>query len=106
VTDNRFDCVSCGACCISPQDYETYVDVDDGEAALIPKRMLLKRSRSYTSLLTKRTRDGFVVCTALKGKPGRRVSCGIYDVRPGVCREFKPGGPACLASREEIGLSS
>jgi len=101
-----FDCVTCGACCVSPQDYETYVDVELDEEALIPARMLLRRARNFSSLRTKRTKDGFVVCVALTGKPGKRVKCSIYDVRPGVCHEFKPGGPACLVAREELGLSS
>jgi Fe-S-cluster containining protein len=33
-------------------------------------------------------------CTKLTGEG----SCGIYDTRPQVCREYRPGGVECLAT--------
>lgn len=49
-------------------------------------------------------------CVALRGTPGRRVACGIYERRPSVCRNFQPAwaeGPAgarCLEARARLGL--
>jgi len=42
------------------------------------------------------------VCSALSGSLMHRVRCIIYEERPDVCREFVPGGPACLAAREDV----
>lgn len=103
VTGN--DCVRCGACCVSEYDLDTYVDVEPHEAKLIPARMLLRR-HGFSSLKTKKTRLGYVVCTALRGTLGKRVRCAIYEYRPGVCRSFKPGSRPCLESRRELSLTS
>jgi Fe-S-cluster containining protein len=98
------DCVKCGACCVSEYDLDTYVDVEPHEAKLIPARMLLRR-HGFSSLKTKETRLGYVVCTALMGSLGKRVRCAIYEHRPGVCRSFKPGSRPCLESRRELSLT-
>ena len=44
-------------------------------------------------------------CVALRGSIGDRVSCAIYEFRPGPCREFAPlatvgrGDEACNEAR-------
>jgi Fe-S-cluster containining protein len=38
-------------------------------------------------------------CAFLRGTPGERVSCRIYETRPAICRAFEPGSRACLSSR-------
>ena len=44
-------------------------------------------------------------CAALTGRVGERVACGIYEWRPGPCRELEPGSDACRHARARHGLS-
>lgn len=48
--------------------------------------------------------DG-VRCMALVGEIGKTTACGIYDVRPDVCRACMPGGDDCRMAREAHGMS-
>jgi hypothetical protein len=43
-------------------------------------------------------------CSALSGKVGVATSCGIYAVRPEVCRTCMPGDPECDMARRRHGL--
>ena len=43
-------------------------------------------------------------CAALGGQIGQRVACGIYEWRPGPCREFAAGSQACRRIRARHGL--
>ncbi|MGE4242703.1 YkgJ family cysteine cluster protein, partial [Ramlibacter sp.] len=43
-------------------------------------------------------------CAALTGRIGVRASCGIYEWRPGPCRELEPGSDACELARARHGL--
>lgn len=99
-----FDCTKCGACCVSEHDLDAYVDTEPSEAELIPAHMLLRRF-GFSSLRTKKRPRGDVVCIALRGQLGKKVRCSIYDVRPAVCRSFRPGSRACLLSRAEVGIA-
>ena len=43
-------------------------------------------------------------CSALTGKVGVATACGIYAVRPEVCRTCMPGDPECDLARRRHGL--
>ena len=43
-------------------------------------------------------------CSALSGKIGVATHCGIYAVRPEVCRTCMPGDPECQMARQRHGL--
>lgn len=43
-------------------------------------------------------------CAALTGTVGARAACGIYEWRPGPCRELEPGSDACQRARLRHGL--
>jgi uncharacterized protein len=45
-----------------------------------------------------------VRCSALSGEVGKHTACGIYDVRPDVCRACMPSGDDCLMARKAHGL--
>ena len=47
---------------------------------------------------------GAPVLTALTGKVGTATACGIYDIRPEVCRTCMPGDPECLMARRRFNL--
>jgi Fe-S-cluster containining protein len=108
------DCRSCGACCVG--------GVDDGEGwADCTKEDVLRMSRHARSRLvpmsygmvfnpalaatpTKMTREFGKICAFLRGTPGKRCSCLIYETRPGVCASFKPGGAGCRSARAMLEL--
>lgn len=107
------DCRTCGACCVG--------DMDDGEGfASVSVKDVLRMSRHAASRLYRRYVGGEAylstppvyseefgkACAFLRGTPGHRVSCGIYDSRPDVCRAFAPGSKECRWSREQIGLET
>lgn len=48
--------------------------------------------------------SGAATCLFLRGTPGRRCSCSIYESRPSVCRDFKPGSRRCQAARKDLPL--
>lgn len=41
-------------------------------------------------------RDGWITLECRCTKLSPRGRCTIYDDRPQVCRDFRPGGPECL----------
>lgn len=106
ITDQH--CQSCGACC------QTVLGVSVGfwaactasDVKQMPKRVRLKlvptRTGSQRGLATPQRKDGS--CGFLRGTPGERVSCAIYDTRPMLCRKYEAGSEFCRSSRREIGL--
>ena len=44
------------------------------------------------------------VAAALQGKVGIATSCGIYAIRPEVCRTCMPGDAECAMARKKHGL--
>ena len=93
------DCRTCGACCGPTLDEPTHVDLVPGDIDRLSPRYRLHVVGS--SLATKRNHNG-TVCAALRGAIGCRVSCGIYESRPTLCREFAPGSKACFSAREAV----
>lgn len=107
------DCRSCGACCVG-----IHSD-DDGGWADCEARDLRRMSANVRKQLVVIPQDGWSftdklyatpttvtplgkVCNFLRGTPGRKVSCRIYDQRPDVCRQFEPGSQGCLESRQSL----
>jgi len=100
-------CLSCGACCASFRvDFSTEElqsaggCVPDGLAVeLLPGLMRMRG-----------TDHAWPRCAALTGKVGEKASCGIYEWRPGPCREFGERVPmgvadeACNRARRLHGL--
>lgn len=98
------DCQTCGACCGPGGDYDTMLMFEPAEEARLSpaeRRRYLVRTGGE-SLMTTTRRGSLVVCAALRGVPGVRVSCRIYDRRPSICRTFEPGSDACLDARADI----
>jgi Fe-S-cluster containining protein len=62
--------------------------------------------KPMSSMRTRLDSCGNCRCVALEGTVGKQVSCTIYDIRPEVCRKFKPGSPVCrMARRVVFGVS-
>ncbi len=91
-------CQSCGACCSYSQNWPRFSIEDDEALALIPQQFVNARQSGMRC-------DGDR-CSALSGKVGVGVRCGIYAVRPEVCRTCMPGDSECNMARRKHGLSS
>jgi Fe-S-cluster containining protein len=48
--------------------------------------------------------SGKYACRYLRGTPGQRCSCTIYDTRPEICQNFRVGGVTCQAARIAAGF--
>ena len=87
--------------------FRFWADCTPADVERMPRRIRLRLVPTRTidggrSMATPLRADG--TCGFLRGTPGDRVRCGIYDVRPTLCRVFAAGSEFCLASRRELGL--
>jgi Fe-S-cluster containining protein len=106
-----FDCQTCGACCVNPleneaEGFRSWVEVG-------PKEPLLKRKDLVRKLVVLDEAgdphlklDSAGRCAALKGALGKRVTCGIYHLRPRGCRTVQAGDADCRRYRRERGITS
>ena len=96
----RLDCLACGACCLSNE-----VVLDDEDA----KRFVAANRRDLLRPPYARRADGKLVLRldAKHACHHKRDDnkCAVYDIRPGMCREFPVGSECCLSARaEELGV--
>ena len=91
-----YDCQACGACCSFSADWPRFSIESDEDLDKIPEKFV-------AADLSGMRCDG-VRCSALTGEVGKFTACGIYAVRPDVCRTCLPGDPECLMAREAAGL--
>jgi hypothetical protein len=89
-------CRSCGACCATSADWPRFSLESDEALALIPAALVSPDGSGMRC-------DGDR-CAALLGEVGRETGCGIYAVRPDVCRTCEPGDPECVEARLRHGL--
>jgi Fe-S-cluster containining protein len=89
-------CQTCGACCAYSRNWPRFTIEDDAALDLIPAELVNERLSGMRC-------DG-ERCCALAGKIGEATSCGIYAVRPEVCRICMPGDPECTLARRKFGL--
>jgi Fe-S-cluster containining protein len=117
---HRFDCRSCGACCIAEigrpagaAQSSGWADCTAVDVARLSREVRAKlasvthgpiRTRAIAATPTCRTEAFGSICSFLRGTPGRRVSCRIYSNRPEICRKFEPGSEDCQSARARIGL--
>ncbi len=92
---SRF-CQSCGACCGYSANWPRFSIESDEELALIPEAFVNDRQSGMRCEGDR--------CTALQGKIGEATACGIYAVRPEVCRTCMPGDAECAMARRKFGL--
>ena len=89
-------CTSCGACCAYSAEWPRFSLEDDAAIALIPAEFVDDDNG--------RMRCDGNRCSALVGVVGTGTRCGVYAVRPDVCRDCMPGDEACRIAREHFGL--
>ncbi|MBI5262426.1 MAG: YkgJ family cysteine cluster protein [Bradyrhizobium sp.] len=89
-------CQQCGACCAYSANWPRFSIEPDDELELIPERFINERMSGM------RCQDDR--CAALQGEIGVATSCGIYALRPEVCRTCMPGDAECTMARRKFGL--
>jgi Fe-S-cluster containining protein len=104
-----FDCQTCGACCVNlpsnrAEGFAWWVEIEPGDRLLtradLLRKLVITDADGIPHLRT--SSDGR--CLALRGAPGRRVTCSIYHHRPSPCRRVQPGDANCLRYRREHAL--
>jgi Fe-S-cluster containining protein len=110
------DCRSCGACCTTDEGGGDvlaygYADLSTEDVARLSPRVRAQLhdlsvggERRYATR-AKQLPAGACVCQHLRGTPGQRCSCTIYETRPEICREFRVGGLRCREARAALELS-
>src|ERR1700730_5713398 len=104
------DCLTCGACCVSPFVGEGYIQLNVQEEERLgrmglPVLEVVPDPEDRIVLLgTKSNAQGVRVCMGLLGKVGKQVACSIYGERPELCREFEAGSPEGHQARRAAGL--
>lgn len=91
-----YDCQACGACCDYSPEWPRFTLEDDAEIARIPAALVDDHKG--------RMRCEGNRCSALTGEVGKATACGIYELRPIVCRDCLPGDDACLMARARHGM--
>ena len=91
-----FDCQSCGACCSYSAEWPRFSTEDDAQLDRIPEK--------YVAANLSGMRCEGVRCSALCGEIGKSTACGIYELRPDVCRACEPGSAECSIARRSYGL--
>ncbi|MBZ9921164.1 MULTISPECIES: YkgJ family cysteine cluster protein [unclassified Mesorhizobium] len=91
-----FDCQSCGACCSYSAEWPRFSTEDDAHLDRIPDK--------YVATDLSGMRCEGPRCSALCGEVGKATACGIYELRPDVCRACMPGDEDCLMARRAHGL--
>lgn len=91
-----FDCQSCGACCAYAPDWPRFSTEEDAELDRIPLELV---AADQSGMRCEGNR-----CAALSGEVGKQTACGIYEIRPHVCRACMPGDDDCLMARAAHGL--
>jgi Fe-S-cluster containining protein len=104
------DCRSCGACCVANGDggdviaygYADLTSEDVERMSPHVRRQLHDLSIGGETRYATRAKElasGAVGCQFLRGTPGKRCSCSIYETRPEVCQKFRVGGSICKLAR-------
>lgn len=95
-------CLSCGACCAAWRvDFSRHEL--DGHGGRVPEGLAVEVTAE--TLRMRGTDHSPPRCAALVGRIGRQAHCGIYEWRPGPCRELEPGSEACQRARRRHGLA-
>ena len=101
-------CLACGACCAAFRVDFHSADLATETNSGVPVGMTVPLTATLVRM--RGTDEAPPRCVALKGEVGDRVSCTIYEQRPGPCRDFAPYAPigmgdeACDRARRRYGL--
>lgn len=104
------ECAGCGACCLpyAQLPFRIFVQPEDTQ---VPARFVQIGPRKavdteYETNRYMRTEKGPWNGKLSKCAAQKWPKCSIYANRPMACKTFDPGSPACIASREWLGLDT
>lgn len=101
-------CIACGACCASFRVDFAREELQS-EGGCVPDGLTVDLNPNLSRM--RGTDHARPRCAALVGTVGTKASCGIYEWRPGPCREFGLRAPmgigdeACARARARHGLA-
>lgn len=104
-TETLPECNACGICCTSNLTFGTggFVRLQKADIERLPERYRLKIVKDsdpgVDRLGTKGTAEVGYRCIALRGTPGVKTQCTMYEQRPQLCRAFERGSDACRKER-------
>lgn len=105
--DTGNPCIRCGACCASFRvDFAR--DELQSNGGTVPDGLAVEVTAATCRM--RGTDHASPRCAALSGRVGQDARCGIYEWRPGPCREFGMlaplgrGDAACARARARHGL--
>lgn len=105
MSDNKYDCLTCGACCnffkIITINYNDYDSLHESIKPFIMQSVPPCNPVNF-NMITIEAENKFPRCTALQGVVGEKVHCSVYEHRPPACRSFKPGSILCKKARLEV----
>lgn len=94
-------CLACGACCAAFRvDFSVY-ELDE-QGGHVPGGLAVEVNGNTARM--RGTDHVPIRCAALVGTVGVAAHCGIYEWRPGPCRELEPGSHGCEKARARHGL--
>jgi Fe-S-cluster containining protein len=109
----KYDCVTCGACCFGKRDYVQVFAHDAAMLGLARTAELVAPAigeipasvgrESEPKRFMKMTHGR---CIALNTTIPNRFLCTVYEDRPVLCRALEPGSAACLEARARVKVSS
>ncbi|MCV2365231.1 YkgJ family cysteine cluster protein [Paucibacter sp. DJ1R-11] len=100
-------CIPCGACCASFRVDFAREELQS-EGGCVPDGLAVELTATLARM--RGTDHARPRCAALVGTVGKAAGCGIYEWRPGPCREFGLRAPmgigdeACARARARHGL--
>ncbi len=95
-TEGGAVCQACGACCDYDPVWPRFSTETDLQLDAIPAHLV---AADLSGMRAEGNR-----CAALVGRVGAGTRCGIYHLRPEVCRTCMPGDDACAMARARHGL--
>ena len=97
VREIRLDCTTCAACCHQNRVILSGPDVARWREAGRSELGTRRYARSEAGKRIVRLVGDHEACIHLRDR-----LCGIYPVRPDMCRQFLPGSESCLAARRIV----
>lgn len=106
MSDNKYNCVKCGACCTYwhniPISIEEMPHIDENLKKYIKISYLGVSMKLVDNIDTLQRPKNAGRCIALEGEVGKDIKCSIYEIRPPVCRRFEAGSDLCKKVRLEV----
>lgn len=102
MTDTRYDCENCGACCQCFPIFASEADASLESAIRHEGRKLEPHLATEDKAYQLHPLPFLESCAFLK----ENQLCRIYATRPAVCRRFEAGSEQCKEARARVGVES